>query len=103
MTELKCKAENCSYNDHELCKKGDIHVGGKHACVSNETNCDSFTEKCNCEFSESLTPDAKATIACEAEKCTYNKNEKCTAGHVDIQGKNADIPSETTCGTFREK
>lgn len=104
MTDLKCKAENCSFNDHEVCKKGDIHVSGKHACDCSETNCASFTEDRAYEFAESLCPEpGKIAIDCEVENCTYNQTRKCSASHVDIQGKNAAVPSETTCMTFREK
>ena len=32
MADLKCAVENCSYYKDCLCSKGDIMVGGKHAC-----------------------------------------------------------------------
>ena len=32
MADLKCVVENCTYNKDCLCSKGDIMVGGKHAC-----------------------------------------------------------------------
>ena len=42
MAELKCTAVNCTYNKEKLCSKGDIMVGGKHACKMDETCCESF-------------------------------------------------------------
>ncbi|MFQ8703607.1 MAG: DUF1540 domain-containing protein, partial [Eisenbergiella sp.] len=39
MTELKCLAKNCAYNDSELCCKGDIMVGGMMACSCEDTCC----------------------------------------------------------------
>ena len=32
MAELLCRVENCTYNQDCLCCKGDISVGGEHAC-----------------------------------------------------------------------
>lgn len=104
MSSLNCKAKHCCYNDHEMCKKSEIHVGGKHACESDETCCDSFSENCNTEFASDLCPEpGTMSISCDAENCTYNSNRRCTSKHVDIQGKNADLPSETACATFRER
>lgn len=104
MTDLSCKAENCCYNKEECCTKGDIHVGGKNACDCSETNCDSFADKCKTEFASSLCPEPGTTkVSCEAVNCMYNTDAACTAPHVNIQGRNAGYPKETTCSTFREK
>ena len=82
MTDLKCTVENCTYNKERLCSKGDIMVGGRHACCENETCCESFLPRkgasnsytnCTCH------PTSNISIDCEAAKCTYNKNYKCTA------------------------
>ena len=45
MAELKCMAEKCNYNKDCLCSKGDIMVGGKNACESSDTNCESFHKR----------------------------------------------------------
>ena len=37
--------ENCTYNKEHLCSKGDIMVGGKHACCCDQTCCESFVQK----------------------------------------------------------
>ena len=83
MADLKCSAISCVYNKDNLCAKGDIMVGGKHACRDK--------------------PSRTISIDCEAEKCKYNKSYKCVAEHVDIQGGNACSSPETMCGTFTEK
>lgn len=89
MTDLKCTVENCVYNKEKLCSKGDIMVGGKHACCDNETCCESFLPRKGSSNSYSnctCHPTSNISIDCEAAKCTYNDNYKCTAEHVDIQG-----------------
>ena len=44
MADLRCSVENCGYNKDMLCSKGDINVGGKGACVPDDTCCESFRE-----------------------------------------------------------
>lgn len=106
MAELKCIVENCTYNKEHYCSKGDIMVGGKHACGSEETCCESFAQKK--EGSDSYTsslshPSKIISIDCEAVKCVYNSNYKCVAEHVDIKGCGACDCGETACATFTEK
>lgn len=80
MAELKCAVQNCSYNANERCSKGDIMVGGKHASCSAETCCESFTEKQGDSFKSAVEhPSEYISIDCEAAKCMYNENYKCTA------------------------
>ena len=45
MADLKCVVENCTYNKDCLCSKGDIMVGGKHACDCDGTCCESFAQQ----------------------------------------------------------
>ena len=86
MAELKCAVQNCSYNANERCSKGDIMVGGKHASCSAETCCESFTEKKGDSFKSAVEhPSEYISIDCEAAKCMYNENYKCTASRVDIR------------------
>ena len=89
MADLKCVVENCTYNKDCLCSKGDIMVGGKHACDCDGTCCESFAQKREGResFSNSLShPSHTISIDCEAVKCIYNSNYKCVAEHVDIKG-----------------
>ena len=106
MAELKCQVENCTYNKEKLCSKGDIMVGGKHACSTEDTCCESFAQKR--EGRDSYTsaldhPSKIISIDCEAVKCMYNKNYKCIAERVDISGLGACDSRETACATFKEK
>ena len=45
MADLKCAVENCTYNEQHLCCKGDIMVGGQHACSCDGTCCESFRQQ----------------------------------------------------------
>lgn len=106
MANLKCGVENCTYNKAHLCSKGDIMVGGKNACTSDETRCESFAEarEGRDAYTSSLDhPSEMISIDCEAVKCTYNSNYKCVADHVDIQGCGACNCRETSCATFAER
>lgn len=79
MADLKCVVENCTYNKDCLCSKGDIMVGGKHACDCDGTCCESFAQKREGResFSNSLShPSHTISIDCEAVKCIYNSNYK---------------------------
>lgn len=103
MTILKCSATKCMYNENELCSRGDIEITGADAHSTDETNCGSFRERslgsamnseahhCGCE---------KINIDCEAQKCTYNDNCKCTASAIDVSGCSTKGCNETKCDTF---
>ena len=104
MAELRCAAVNCSYNKDRYCSKGDIMVGGSQAEKSVETCCESFFQKRGEGLSNATShPSTTISVDCEASKCVYNANYKCTAEHVEISGSGADTSRETCCSTFKEK
>lgn len=104
MAELRCSVDNCVHNKSEYCCKGDILVGGKHACCNDDTCCESFSETKSDRFTSSTGhPSSVISIDCEAVKCIYNSNYKCTANHVDIKGCGACDCAETACSTFQER
>ena len=107
MVDLKCSVTSCVYNTDNLCSKGDIMVGGKNASQSKDTRCESFMYKREDETSYSSStchPCQSISVDCEAEKCRYNSNYRCTAKHVDIMGGcNSCDCKETSCATFQEK
>lgn len=104
MADLKCVAENCSYNEEHMCSKGDILVGGKHADSVAETFCESFMERPDSKATKNSTchPSKTISIDCEATNCNSNSNYRCTADHVNIEGGNAHECHQTACGSFCE-
>lgn len=104
MADLNCGVQNCSYNKDNCCCKGDIMVGGKHACEADCTCCESFRERKGDSFSNAIShPSQTISIDCEAIKCIYNNDYRCHATHVDIKGNQAKSSMETLCATFQEK
>lgn len=104
MAELRCAVDNCVFNKSEYCCKGDIMVGGKHAGCTDDICCESFADNKSDRFTSSVHhPSEIISIDCEAVKCIYNSNYKCTASHVDIKGCGACDCRETACATFQEK
>ena len=104
MAQLDCTVDNCIYNKSECCCKGDIMVGGKHAKGTDDTCCESFSEKRGDSYTSALEhPCRTISIDCEATKCMYNADYRCQAEHVDIKGSNAGTSRDTICATFREK
>lgn len=69
-----------------------------------DTCCESFSETKSDRFTSSIGhPSSVISIDCEAVKCIYNSNYKCTANHVDIKGCGACDCAETACSTFQER
>lgn len=103
MAQLVCETENCLYNQNRYCCKGDIMVGGRHACCVEDTCCESFSNHKADSYTSAIEhPCRTISIDCEAVKCKYNSNYKCVAEKVDIRGMGARECGETACGTFRE-
>ena len=104
MVKLTCGATTCFYNKDNKCCKGDIMVGGKNACESGDTNCESFHKRDRDTYTSSIAhPSDNISVDCEAVKCVYNSNYRCNADKVDIKGCNACTSHETLCATFKEK
>ncbi len=102
MPELKCTVQTCLHNKNFYCALDSIVVGGKQAKKAQETSCDSFEERKGNSYSN-VTGEASAisNIDCKAEDCTYNKNCKCHAGKISVEGSNACHCDQTECATFK--
>lgn len=101
MTQLDCTVSSCMYNKENYCSKGDIMVGGRNASHISETCCESFRDKKDGSASNSTAhPSPTIDVDCEAEKCRYNDNCKCQAGHIGISGSQACTCQETECTSF---
>lgn len=104
MPELKCTVQTCVHNKQFLCDLDKIQVGGNQAKTACETCCDSFQERKNDTYSN-ITGDASelTNIYCEAKECMYNKETKCLAGKISVEGSYACKCENTECATFKCK
>lgn len=103
MPVLACSVSNCYYNKSNSCCRENISVEGMHATKPNSTACGSFREKkdtttnsCKCE----QNPQPVVEIQCDAQKCCFNDECRCTADHISIAGQGACHYSETECSSF---
>ena len=104
MTELKCMAESCVYNEEKYCCKGDILVEGQNATEKKQTCCGSFKPRGEGSARNSLEhPSHNIEIDCEAKNCCYNEDCKCSAPTVGIGGEKACTCGETECCTFTKR
>ena len=101
MPELRCTVQTCLHNKDFYCDLDKIMVGGEQANRPEETCCDSFEERKSGTYSN-VTREATplSDIDCKAEECQYNKNCKCHAGKISVEGSRATVNSETECATF---
>lgn len=103
MADLLCKADSCSHNKSDCCCKKDILVGGKQVAKTDDTCCESFSERRNDSVSNSMEhPTHTTSVDCEVQNCMHNVECKCSAEHVDIAGAGACDCKQTCCGTFQE-
>ncbi|GHU44728.1 hypothetical protein FACS1894111_12440 [Clostridia bacterium] len=100
MTKLSCTAGNCSYNQEKYCCKGEIVVEGTVANESKNTCCGSFKERKENTSNAVLHPSQSIDVDCEAKKCGFNENCKCTAKQIGIAGAGAARCEETACASF---
>ena len=104
MPELKCMVSTCGHNKDCCCNLDEVKVGGKNADSACKTCCDSFVERKDGDYENSLreaSPECR--IKCEVSQCRYNDKCSCTAGCVNVQGMQACTCKETECSTFCSK
>lgn len=113
---LTCNATNCVHNLGGLCSANKIEIAGNRAITSTSTQCSTFNEKgfLNAfmnmtninipgEIKQIIRNDGiymYPTVACNAVKCIYNKDERCEADRLVISGANAMDTEGTYCETF---
>lgn len=101
MAEIKCTVTNCYYNKRLGCTAPTITVDGRNADESRLTSCDTFIEQKPGVRSSVSEPKSDTDIECMAVKCVYNESERCEATDIIVNGKNASVPEETSCSTFK--
>lgn len=107
MTNLKCSAIHCFYNKEKLCCLETIQVNGVTATNQDATECGSFKENTrevytNCACG-AQNANRSLEIECNAKKCVYNTNCRCSAPAIDIAGESAVKSCDTECATFQCK
>ncbi len=118
MTRLSCNALNCVNYTGGFCAAATIHIIEHEAESSDETHCSTFAENgvmnafagmvntnVSGELRQFMTMEEYALtpeILCEAERCRYNVNRRCSASNIQIIGEEAGTTVETQCETFRK-
>lgn len=101
MAEIKCTVTNCYFNKRLGCTASTLAVDGRKANESRSTSCDTFIEQKPGLRSSVNEPKSNTDIYCAAVKCVYNETESCKANEIIVNGKNASVPEETCCSTFK--
>ena len=101
MTQLKCSAQTCVYNQENLCCKGDIQIEGKNAGDASGTCCASFRERKGDSILNAMEhPSKNIDVDCEAVRCIFNEDCKCSAKVIGIRGSHACNCDDTECASF---
>ena len=117
LSQLSCNAANCVNNVGGLCTARVIHVAGKQASSSPETDCNTFGERtlgnavkniANMNIGGEIiqafnSEEIKMSpeIVCDAVKCIHNSHRNCKASNVQIFGPEAMSNLNTQCETFK--
>ena len=109
MSEIKCSALKCGYNENNTCHKKNIKVEGLFSRSKLGTFCQSFRNPIDEtlfkeEMADEMSLDEhKVKIGCTANYCIYNKDNYCKASKITVGQKNAKYRSETQCDSFELK
>jgi hypothetical protein len=103
MAEIKCTVTNCYYNKSLGCTASTLSVNGRNADESRSTSCHTFIEQKPGLRSSVDEPKSSTDIMCAADRCVYNESERCEANNIIVNGKNASVPEETCCSTFKSQ
>lgn len=102
MPELKCTVQTCMHNKQFYCDLDSICVQGDDAKKAAETCCGSFVERKG-DVQSNVTGEASpcASIDCKATECMYNKECRCEAGKISVEGSSACQCGDTECASFQ--
>lgn len=104
MPKLSCTVAECTHNKDNLCCLDVIKVGNTNATTTDQTECDSFSQKDDIvkKFVSAVeSPVSNLHINCDATDCIYNEEKNCSATDVCICGDNCCTCSDTRCDTFK--
>ena len=107
MASVGCSVNNCAHNTNGTCYANKISVNGKKARTSNNTCCSSYVSESGYNSFTSSTLDNTPCnfINCNVKTCTNNAGSICALRDIVItsHADNANLLSETYCGSFRCK
>ena len=107
MPAINCNINNCAHNTNGTCYANKISVNGKKARTSNNTCCSSFVNESGYSNLTNRTLDSNAcnSLNCTVKTCVNNAGNICALRDVSItsHADNANLLSETYCGSFRCK
>ena len=107
MPAIKCNIDNCAHNTNGTCYANKISVNGKKARTSNNTCCSSFVNESGYSNLTNSTLDSNPcnSLNCTVKTCVNNAGNICALRDVSItsHADNANLLSETYCGSFRCK
>ena len=107
MPAINCNINNCAHNTNGTCYANKISVNGKKARTSNNTCCSSFVNESGYSNLTNSTLDSNPcnSLNCTVKTCVNNAGNICALRDVSITSHtdNANLLSETYCGSFRCK
>ena len=107
MPAINCNINNCAHNTNGTCYANKISVNGKKARTSNNTCCSSFVNEYGYSNLTNSTLDSNPcnSLNCTVKTCVNNAGNICALRDVSItsHADNANLLSETYCGSFRCK
>ena len=107
MPAINCNINNCAHNTNGTCYANKISVNGKKARTSNNTCCSSFVNEAGYSNLTNSTLDSNPcnSLNCTVKTCVNNAGNICALRDVSItsHADNANLLSETYCGSFRCK
>ena len=107
MPAINCNINNCAHNTNGTCYANKISVNGKKARTSNNTCCSSFVNESGYSNLSNSTLDSNPcnSLNCTVKTCVNNAGNICALRDVSItsHADNANLLSETYCGSFRCK
>ena len=107
MPAINCNINNCAHNTNGTCYANKISVNGKKARTSNNTCCSSFVNESGYSNLTNSTLDSNPcnSLNCTVKTCVNNAGNICALRDVSItsHADNANLLSETYCGSFRSK
>ena len=107
MPAINCNINNCTHNTNGTCYANKISVNGKKARTSNNTCCSSFVNESGYSNLTNSTLDSNPcnSLNCTVKTCVNNAGNICALRDVSItsHADNANLLSETYCGSFRCK